>query len=344
MENDSLQNILLIGRKGSFTGVGKYCERIVDEFYKMKLPVDYISYDKLRLNEIISSNLRLLFDRHDIIHIMYDYDPYFLLYPLKKIITENTKLVVTVHDSVFYYPKIATWNTLERKYIWMSRQLIKSADHFIVNSSQTKEELIHFDKIPQDKITITPLGVDERFYYKLPLDKRKGDILILSRLGSISKGSLRTISIAKWNKLFKFKLTIVGAKGKYFKYLLKYLDHYTSFLHNPPDKKLAYLYNSAKVFIWPSLYEGFGIPILEAQKCGTPVIVFKNSRLPEEVTKECIKVRFNRNEVKQVVEELTTDENLWRYYSKKSIDYAKKFTWKKTAMKTVGVYKKFLVL
>src|SRR5690606_34642912 len=104
-----------------------------------------------------------------------------------------------------------------------------------------------------------------------------------------------------------------------------------------------YLYNLAKIFVYPSFYEGFGLPVLEAMACGTPVITSNISSMPEFVGDSGILVDPNDiDELENSLKELLINERLREDLRKKAILKAKEFTWRNTALKTLDVYRRVL--
>lgn len=102
-------------------------------------------------------------------------------------------------------------------------------------------------------------------------------------------------------------------------------------------------YNAADLFVFPSLYEGFGLPPLEAMACGCPVIVSNTSSLPEVVGNAGILINpYDFDALTEEMYQILTDNDLKQEYSKKSATRAKLFTWKKTAKQTWKVYKQVL--
>ena len=104
-------------------------------------------------------------------------------------------------------------------------------------------------------------------------------------------------------------------------------------------EELVSLYNMAKVFVMPSLYEGFGLPILEAMRCGCPVITTKAGSLSEVVQDAaCYVDSYSIESISSGIKEVFYDENLQRNLSKKGLYQADKFSWKKTISQTINVY------
>jgi glycosyltransferase involved in cell wall biosynthesis len=108
-----------------------------------------------------------------------------------------------------------------------------------------------------------------------------------------------------------------------------------------PDEDLSALYSGAKAFIFPSLQEGFGLPILEAMQCGTPVISSNATSLPEVAGEAAILINpYDKDELSQAMLNLLSDEKLRNELTQKGIERAKQFSWSKCAQETVEIYKK----
>ena len=110
-----------------------------------------------------------------------------------------------------------------------------------------------------------------------------------------------------------------------------------------PDQDLSAIYSGAVAFIFPSLYEGFGLPVLEAMQCGTPVISSNSSSLPEVVGDAGILIDpKDEDHLCQAMLDVLTDSNLRESLRKKGLERAKQFSWKKCADQTVEIYKKII--
>ena len=106
---------------------------------------------------------------------------------------------------------------------------------------------------------------------------------------------------------------------------------------------LVYFYNLAEVFLFPSLYEGFGLPVLEAMACGCPVITSNISALPEVVGDAAILVNpYSVEEISTAMEKVLTNKTLRLELAEKGLKRAREFSWKKNARETLELYKKVL--
>lgn len=112
-------------------------------------------------------------------------------------------------------------------------------------------------------------------------------------------------------------------------------------LDHIPESELASLYNSFDVMLFPSSYEGFGLPILEAQKCGVPVLILSDAKIPQEVTKKCVVCRDANDMAAKTLDLLEDPQNRSRI-SRAGIEYASQFTWENTVKQTLEVYEELL--
>jgi glycosyltransferase involved in cell wall biosynthesis len=272
----------------------------------------------------------------DIFHPTY-YDTYYFI--LKK----KRPLVITCHDLIQ-----EKYLTHGQAMIRKKRKTLLEADHVLANSMNTKNDLMEHYKIPSDKITVTYLAsslkavenkrhasAEQRYFlyvgnrplYKnfnlfvsaiAPLLKSEKDLfLFCAGGGNFEKaefGLFRTLGITDKVKLF-----------------------------HASDEKLEELYASATAFFYPSLYEGFGIPLLEAMNCGCPVASSNVSSLPEVAGPAAIYFDpSDRDSITAVAEKLLKDEQLRDDLRLKGFKRAKLFSWKRTALETYQAYKTLL--
>ena len=152
--------------------------------------------------------------------------------------------------------------------------------------------------------------------------------------------------LRKNNNFYEYKLVIAGGKGWKNKNIYnafknsKYKND-IKFLGYVENKDKNYLYNLADLFIYPSFYEGFGLPPLEAMACGCPVITSSVSSLPEIVGSAGIMVNpHDISEISQAMNDVLSDKNLQNKLSQKGIKKAKEFNWEKSAKKYLFCLKK----
>ena len=204
------------------------------------------------------------------------------------------KTVVTIHDLIYLkYPKYFSW--INRKiYEWKARNACDNADLVIAVSEQTKADLIEFFNINPEKIKVVYQGCDPSFRQtkndavKEALRKRyQLPQKFILNVGTIeARKNLLLVVKALKNIPVEISLVVVGRQTEYAELIKKEvvkeaLQKRVLFLQNVPFEDLPALYQMAEVFVYPSRYEGFGIPVLEAVCSGTPVVAATGSCLEE---------------------------------------------------------------
>lgn len=268
--------------------------------------------------------------------------------------SKDQRYVVTVYDlTPFITPKEHTTIRVSIYRTFFPRTL-KTADMIIVDSYSTKNDIVRYFKIPEEKLRVIHLGVDED-YKPLPEDnvekiKQKYNLNypFILYVGTLEPRKNIPTLIKAFYKLKKsglpHKLVITGKKGWKYKDIFELIDKLelqkdVVFTGYVPKEDLPALYNAADLFIYPSLYEGFGLPPLEAMACGTPVITSNTSSLPEVVGNAGIMVDpYDVDGLAKVMYEVLTNEGLREELRKKGLERAKLFSWKKTAEETLKVY------
>jgi glycosyltransferase involved in cell wall biosynthesis len=237
----------------------------------------------------------------------------------------------------------------------MARLLV---DHYIADSLWTKRDLVHYLSLPEDSISVIYPGKDKHFR---PLDDPVGRRSSLARrLGLpldepyiLSVGTLEprknVTGLLKVYALLRkagitHRLVIVGMKGWKYSPIFDLvhqltLDDYVIFPGYVSDEDLPDFYNGADVFVYPSLYEGFGLPPLEAMACGIPVVVSNVSSLPEVVGTAGLLIDPTRPEdIAAAVLDLLGSESKRAVLAQAGIEQAARFDWAHTAQETWNAY------
>ncbi len=261
--------------------------------------------------------------------------------------SDLTKVILTVHDlSPIAVPQF--YNLKARVWHWFINipKLLNRANRLIAVSEFTKISLIEKLHIPAEKITVAPLGVDHNNYrpnlsverlrdvrnrYGLP-----GDFVLF--LGTVEprKNLSRLISaLEQINE--PLYLVIAGRLGWKYSALLKQIEQspkrrFIKLLGYVPESDKPYIMKLARVFAYPSMYEGFGLPVLEAMAVGTPVLTSNVSSLPEVAGDSALLVSpYNISDITDGLLRLHTDSQLRDHYISKGIDRSHQFTWAKCA-------------
>lgn len=274
------------------------------------------------------------------------FSPHFVNLPLSK----GFKKITVVHDlSFFYFPEFLTFKDKIFHHIQKIKKNLKESEKIITISNSTKNDIIKFFGIKKEKIKTIYHGIDknkfkkiknkkelEKFRKKYNLEK-KFDYLLY--LGPIEPRKNIESIIYGFSELSedlkrKTKLIIAG-------YTLRNIyskNRNIIFIKNVKEKDKVYLYNISKIFLYPSYFEGFGLPILEAMACQKPVITSFTSSIYEIFSKYALIVNpYNVTEVKNALELLLKSKALYNYYKSKSKDAVKNFSWKKTARETLKI-------
>ncbi|HOI71132.1 MAG TPA: glycosyltransferase family 1 protein [Methanobacterium sp.] len=265
--------------------------------------------------------------------------------------------VMTIHDlAPLAFPKMYMKATLSDRLL--GNKAIKNVDKIISVSKSTKNDLTRYFNTPKEKIEPIYLGVDEKFkvidikQIKNFKEEYNLDFPFILYLAAFRQRKNIPTLIKAYYLLRKeglaHKLVLAGQKSDQYRKILNLVKKlklekdviFTGFI---AADVLPLLYNAADLFIFPSLYEGFGLPPLEAMACGCPVITSKTSSLPEVVGDAGLMVNpKSKYELKDAMKTLLINSNLRTELIKKGINRSKKFTWKRCAKKTLNVYKEVL--
>lgn len=244
-----------------------------------------------------------------------------------------------------------------KKFYQMLERLPQKATFIITASNSTKNDLVEGFKFPEEKIRVIPLAASVIFH---PLEDKVSVRKQLTFYGINERYILYTGS-ASWNKNLsrlidafgqvkkrlkvKHKLVFAGRRSWGYDKILteiaeKGLNNEIIFIDYPSQENLVYFYNAAEFFIYPSLWEGFGLSALEAIACGTPLAASDISVFREVIGEAGF--FFNPEDTEamsQAMIRLIEDENLRMHLREEGLEQAKFFSWKKTAQETLSVYK-----
>lgn len=266
------------------------------------------------------------------------------------------KVVLTIHDLVsHYFPQNMPIGSRLYFSKWMPLTYNR-AQKIIAISENTKKDIVSLLHIPEEKIVVIHSAVGSEFRpindpAKISQVKTKyktGEKFILD-VGTLEPRKnlpflVRAFHLAIQKGEIKHNLVLTGKKGWYYEGLFDLIKelHLEDRVILPgyvSDEDLPTLYNAADLFCFPSLYEGFGFPPLEALSCGTPVIAADNSSIPEVVGTAGILLAIDNEQIwAENMIKVLTDSSLRAKLSALGLEQAKKFSWEKTARETVKVY------
>ncbi len=259
--------------------------------------------------------------------------------------------VVTVHDLVRLCFGFAKETTTEKILLKLDIRGIKRASHIIATSQNTGNDLIKYLMVPNDRISVIYNGVDHSIFkpYNVKLLDKPYILYVGSGRPRKNLGGLFE-AFAKLKKEFpELQLVKVGIPGRSKEYRRETLRRLDSlgitrdviFTDHIPELELAYYYSSAALLAYPSFYEGFGLPPLEAMACGCPVVTSNTSSLPEVVGEAGIMVNpYDTDGLAQAMRQVLTDAKLRDEMIRKGLEQSKRFSWERAAMETLEVYEK----
>lgn len=276
-------------------------------------------------------------------------------------LSSRTKKVLTIHDLSFLsYPHFFSLRGNLWHYIMGVRKLIKKFDKIIAVSKNTKNDIIDLVKVSGEKIEVIYSGVDREFKV---LDKNDGQLDVVKEKYHLSDrfilflGTLEPrkniVGLIKAYNTFKkhnswsgdIDLIIAGGRGWKADNIFKEWEKsdYKSqirFLSYIPRQDKVYLYNLASVFVYPSFYEGFGFPPLEAMACGLPVITSFAASLPEVGAETSWLVDpYKIGDIAEAIAEIFSDEKIRDHLARAGAKRASGFSWEEAAKRYLRIFK-----
>lgn len=268
-------------------------------------------------------------------------------------LSKDCRKILVIHDLSFeLYPEFFTF----KKRLWHRligpKQLCQQADTIIAISQNTKNDVANIYGIDPSKIKAIYNGINEMYFepiteaeklrvknkYNLPDN-------YLFYLGNLEPRKNVGSLILAFEKLNQANLHLVIAGSPAW----KYQKIYQRWQNSPLKDKIKFLgyvdasdkpalYALAKLFVYPSIYEGFGLPPLEAMACGTPVVTSFNSSLVEAVGNAGLLVDPNNyNELAEIIGQLLSDDKLQNFLRQRGLEWSQQFKWKKTAIEVLKI-------
>jgi len=267
----------------------------------------------------------------------------------------NCRAVITVHDLAFLLlPGLLTAES--QRYYGQIRQAVHSAEAIIAVSESTKRDLIAHTAAPAAKITVVYEAAGPAFRpvtdatalaavrqkYGLPEE-------FVLFVGTIEPRKNITTLLQAWRKICNLQsaicnpLVLAGKQGWLYEETIaqaRELGTAVQFIGGVPPEDLPALYSAARLFVLPSLYEGFGLPVLEAMACGTPVVCSHASSLPEVAGDAALLVEpHDVDGLAAALQRALSDEALRRQMIERGLAQAARFSWAKAARETLAVYR-----
>ena len=265
--------------------------------------------------------------------------------------------VVTIHDLIPYIMPETVGRGYLIKFLKYIPRVIETSDAIITVSNCSKNDILKFFPVDPNKIFVTPLATDKIYrpidkkYCKDYLSKKYGiNSNFILYIGGFSPRKnvdrlIKAFEMVKSSVQDDVKLLICGARKDAIETLQTLSDNskvsssiiFTDYVES---YDLPIFYNACEIFVYPSLYEGFGLPPLEAMSCGAPVITSNISSITE-VTNNCALLTnpLDVHELSSSIYDLLTDKDKRDIWSKKGLIQAGNFSWIKTAAQTLSIYK-----
>lgn len=261
-------------------------------------------------------------------------------------LSSNCRSVVTLHDLIpLRFPRRTS--PLTPYFRYYIPQVLKQAEHILCDSEATAKDAFDFYKIPYKKMTVVPISYDEDHFRFLDLPT-KNYFLYIGRHDPY-KNLERLIAAFASLPDRNYELWIAGSPDdRYTPILLAQAKELgvasrVKFLSYVPYAELPSLLNGAIALVFPSLWEGFGLPVLEAMACGTPVITSNLSSIPEVAGDAAILIDpYNVAAIAQAMQEITINSVLRAGLRQQGRDRATQFSWEKTSATTADILQHYL--
>jgi len=263
---------------------------------------------------------------------------------------KKAKFILTIHDVIIKaYPYGHSKRTIE-EIDEKIKKVLPKADVIVADSYNTKADLMKFYEVPDSKISVIYPGVDPLFKIDSEIvqeaHEREDFIFFAGTLEPRKNidGLIRAFDWMKKASGIKHKLYIAGMKGWMFESIFKAYEESEFkkdiiFKGYVKESELKELYLKASVFVYPSFYEGFGFPIIEAFSAGVPVVTSKTSSCGEIAGDSALLIDpLNYKEIGKAILKIINEEDLRKNLIKKGLDRAKKFTQINTAKEYVKLF------
>ena len=272
------------------------------------------------------------------------------------------RTVVTVHDLGYhYYPEAHT--TFQNLYLrWSTRHNARAATRLLADSQATRQDLIRYYDTPEEKIAVVYPGRDEtlapvageeslagiRARYGLSesyllyvgtLHPRKNLVRLVQAFAAL----LQSLAASSDRRKDGLQLVLAGQKGWHYDEIFAEvrrlgLTERVVLTGYVPGADLGGLLSGALAFVFPSLYEGFGLPVLEAMACGTPVVCSATSSLPEVAGDAALLVDpLDTEEISRALDQIVVDDSLRQVLVERGFQQVQRFSWQRCAQETLQV-------
>lgn len=358
------------------TGIGTYSYQLINSLNKIDHINDYLLFmpqtsncgidfnDNYKIRNISQNIQGNFWDEVNIPNILKNEDMDLYHVPQNGIGLPKDKtcpFIITLHDIIPYKMPETVGETYLEIFLREMPKIIPLCDGIITVSNYSKQDIVSAFNYPEEKVFVTHLA-HEDIYFPLNKDKCrdfiaknysiKDDFILYVGGFSPRKNIVGLIqSFSKLHERLKnsnLKLIIAGKQGKSYSLYKKTAEDF-----NIADKvifpgfisleHMPIFYNACKFFVYPSLYEGFGLPPIEAMACGVPVIASNTTSIPEVVDGAAVLINpYDTDELTEAMEKVLLDNNLRNDLIKKALIRSSEFSWLKTAENTLNSFKKII--
>lgn len=269
--------------------------------------------------------------------------------------------ILTIYDIIpLIHPEYFTDGFVVDEFRPIVESFTPEQDYLFTISECTKKDICSYFKMDSDRVFVTPLAASPELYYPVHDENRIAEVRkkfqipegrYFLTLATVEKRKNLQMSISCFREILQqpgcedLSFVLVGTRGWKVKEVLEEIDNdpllqnrvvFTGFV---PDEYLCALYSGAEAFLYPSLYEGFGLPPLEAMQCGLPVIASNTSSLPEVIGDAGILIDpQDKDSICEAMLKVLQDKDLRMQYVSKGLVRAKEFSWQRCADMTIAGY------
>lgn len=259
------------------------------------------------------------------------------------------KSIVNIHDLCFLVQPAWFSFTFRSIYRWLVPRIARNSSVVVTNSNYSKNDILKFLNLSVDRIRLTYWSVDPIFYeYNKPYHEREDRIIFVGSLEPRKnlRGLLKGFALFKQrNPQSKTRLTVVGCENPLFADIginRQDVGNDVDFRGYISDRELAELFGSVRALVYPSFYEGFGFPPLEAMAAGTPVVTSRTSSLPEVVGSAALLVDpYSSEDIAQKIAQALDSEVAGKLVEQGNAQ-VRKFSWDKVGEHMINIYSEIL--
>jgi alpha-1,3-rhamnosyl/mannosyltransferase len=346
--------------KNQNVGIGRYCREFIEALGRVDCTNEYrilipesthpfharpnFDYRSLRFplfrRRFWEQAAPLISGQSDLLHFPYD----------SCVIVKREKFVVTIHDiKPLLFPELRSKTNLTSRFeAWLIGNRWAKIDHVITISEHSRNDILARFPLRPDQVSVTPMGFDAaRFKPGTAPSQGKPYVLCVAGSDPTKNVGCLVTAYSGLPETMRRQVDLVLAGDVCKRADIREsvrnlgLEPHCRLLGVVPDQELVTLYQQATIFVFPSLYEGFGLPVLEAMACGIPIICSNTSSLPEVVGDAAVTIDPRKPEqLAAALSDLLRSPARRHDLAAKGLARAKTFTWERTAAETIAAYRR----